>query len=91
MKNSIIVLFVFMTLNGNSYAQRYLPGQKGIQVTVGTVNGINPQSAFFGGIAVSTYTQNDSRWVFGVELLQKKLDYSQIQIPVAQFTGEAGY
>jgi len=42
-------------------------------------------------VALSTYTQNDSRWVFGGEFLQKQLDYSQIQIPVVQFTGEGGY
>lgn len=91
MKKIFLIIFVFVCLFEYSNAQRYLPGQQGIQLTIGTVNGINPQQAFYGGMAVSTYTQNDSRWVFGAEFLQKQLDYSQIQIPVAQFTGEAGY
>jgi len=91
MKKLFLLVFVFVFLLEHSNAQRYLPGQQGIQLTVGTVNEINPQKAFYGGIGVSTYTQNDSRWVFGAEFLQKQIDYSQIQIPVAQFTGEGGY
>ncbi len=91
MKRTFLMLFVFGFLFEYSNAQRYLPGQQGVQLTVGTVNGIKLKKAFYGGMAVSTYTQNDSRWVFGAEFLQKQLDYSQIQIPVAQFTGEAGY
>jgi hypothetical protein len=91
MKKTFLIIFVIVLLLEHSNAQRYLPGQQGVQLTVGTVNGINPQKAFYGGVAISTYTQNDSRWVFGAEFLQKQLDYSQIQIPVSQFTGEAGY
>jgi hypothetical protein len=91
MRKKLFVIFVFVFLLEYSNAQRYLLGQQGIQLTVGTVNGINTQKAFYGGVALSTYTQKDSRWVFGGEFLQKQLDYSQIQIPVAQFTGEAGY
>ena len=83
----ILYGFLFECLN----AQRYLPGQQGIQLTVGTVNGINPQQAFYGGVSLSTYTQNDSRWMLGVEFLQKQLNYEHILIPVTQFTGEGGY
>jgi len=91
MRKTFLIISLFGFLFEHTNAQRYLPGQQGVQLTIGTVNGINPQKAFCGGIAVSTYTQKDSRWVFGAEFLQKQLDYKQIQIPVAQFTGEAGY
>lgn len=91
MKKIFLLVFVFAFLLEHSYAQRYLPKQQGIQLTIGTVNGINPKKAFYGGMAVSNYTQNDSRWVFGAEYLQKQLDYSQIQIPAVQCTGEVGY
>ena len=91
MRKTILLImlcnFLFECLN----AQRYLSGQQGIQLTVGTVNGINPQQAFYGGMSLSTYTQNDSRWMLGVEFLQKQLNYGQILIPVTQFTGEGGY
>jgi len=85
------MFIVCVTSFGYANAQRYLPGQQGIQITLGTVNGINPQRALYGGVAISTYTQNDSRWVIGAEFLQKQLDYTQIKIPVAQFTVEGGY
>jgi len=91
MKRLFLFICVFAFLFENSSAQHYLSGQQGIQLTVGTVNGINPQRAFYGGVALSTYTQKDSRWVFGGEFLQKQLDYKQIQIPLVQFTGEGGY
>ena len=91
MKNIFLMIYVFACLFEHISAQRYLPGQQGVQLTVGTVNGINPQRAFYGGVALSTYTQKDSRWVFGGEFLQKQLDYKQIQIPLVQFTGEGGY
>jgi len=91
MKRSILMFIVCTTSFGYINAQRYLPGQEGIQVTMGTVNGINLKKAFYGGASVSTYTQNDSRWFIGTEFLQKQLDYTQVQIPVVQFTVEGGY
>ena len=91
MKKSILMFIVCITSFGYANAQRYLPGQQGIQVTLGAVNGMNFKKAFYGGASVATYTQNDSRWVIGAEFLQKQLDYSQIKIPVAQFTAEGGY
>ena len=91
MKKAILMFIVCITSVGYANAQRYLPGQEGLQVTLGIANGINPQRAFYGGVSVATYTQNDSRWVVGAEFLQKQLDYGKIKIPVAQFTAEGGY
>ena len=91
MKRAIIIYIVCIGLTGLLPAQRYLTGQRGIQLTYGSVNGINPLRAFYAGAALSTYTQNGSRWVFGGEDLQKQLDYRDIQIPVSQFTAEGGY
>jgi len=91
MKKSVLMFIICVTSYGYINAQRYLPGQEGIQLNLGTVNGINPQRAFYGGASLATYTQNDSRWVVGAEFLQKQLDYTQVQIPVAQFTAEGGY
>lgn len=45
-----------------AHAQRYLPGQKGIQVTGGFVDGFKLKKqdgqAFFGGIGLSNYIGN---------------------------------
>lgn len=91
------VLFITLcfSLIGQVQAQRYLPGQKGLQVTVGAVDGFNlkkgDKQAFCFGVAHSTYTKGGNRWVLGAEYLEKKHLYRDILIPVSQITGEGGY
>jgi hypothetical protein len=85
-----------LCLTFQAQAQRYLPGQKGIQLTAGTVNGLmlNPKSndfAFHAGAAFSSYTKHGNRWVFGGELLEKRFPYKDLVLPQTQFTAEAGY
>ncbi len=76
MKRIMIILTCVLCLFSQAQAQRYLPGQKGLQFTAGTVNGfkLNPHSsgfAFHAGVAFSSYTKNGNRWVFGGEFLEK--------------------
>ncbi len=92
----ILSLALCFALSGEAYAQRYLPGQKGIQLTAGTVNGFNlkPQSsdfAFHAGVALSSYAKNGNRWLFGSEFLEKRYSYKDWSIPQTQFTAEGGY
>lgn len=95
MKQILLLLTLSLVLIGQAQAQRYLPGQKGVQVTGGFVDGFKLKNqdgqAFFGGIALSTYMKNGNRWVFGAEYLQKKDEYKNILIPVSQITAEGGY
>jgi hypothetical protein len=91
MKKIILIIITLAAFWGQTDAQRYLTGQKGIQVTFGAVNGINPERAFYVGAAIATYTKKGSHWVFGSEYLQKQLDYRLVQIPVSQLTAEGGY
>lgn len=95
MKQILLLLTLSFVLIGQAQAQRYLPGQKGVQVTGGFVDGFKLKSqdgqAFSGGIALSTYTKNGNRWVFGAEYLQKRHEYKNILIPVSQITAEGGY
>jgi len=80
---------------GQVHAQRYLPGQKGIQVTGGFVDGFtfNKKAgcAFFGGIGLSAYTENGNRWVFGTEYLQKNYQYKDEYFPLSQIAVEGGH
>lgn len=89
----VFALSLFIT--EQTYAQRYLPGQKGIQITGGCVDGFKlkneDEQAFFGGITLSSYTKNGNRWVFSAEYLQKKHAYKNILIPASQITAEGGY
>ncbi|KAA6300741.1 MAG: hypothetical protein EZS26_003106 [Candidatus Ordinivivax streblomastigis] len=92
----IFTLALCFALSGEAYAQRYLPGQHGIQFTAGSVNGFNLDTksndfAFHAGTAYSTYTKNGNRWVLGGEYLEKRYPYKDLSLPQAQFTAEGGY
>ena len=96
MNKSVIIILFALCLTNQAQAQRYLPGQKGLQFTVGAVNGVNldtknPDFAFHLGVAFSRYTQNRNRWIFGGEYLEKRFAYKDLSIPQSQFTAEASY
>jgi hypothetical protein len=98
MKNRIIILTLVLcfALSGGAYAQRCLPGMRGIQVTGGMVDGIyssatDSETGYYFGAAMATYAKNGNKWVFGAEYLERYYPYRSIRIPVAQFTAEGGY
>lgn len=93
MKRSFIILTFTLcfTLANSALAQRYLPGQRGLQVTTGTVNGANVNKGFHFGVAFSRYTKSANRWLFGGEYLEKHYQYKDLSLPQSQFTAEAGY
>lgn len=95
MRRIYLIIILFIALIVQAQAQRYLPEQKGIQLTVGVVDGFNlkngDKQAFCFDIAHSTYTKSGNRWVFGAGYLQKQHLYRDILIPVSQITGEGGY
>lgn len=95
MNRIVCLLILSLALSGQAQAQRYLPGQKGIQVTGGFADGFTLEKkdgqAFYGGIGLSTYTKKGNRWVFGGEYLQKSHEYKDMLIPVSQITAEGGY
>jgi hypothetical protein len=77
-------------------AQRYIPGQRGLQFTAGTVNGLDfnftgRDFAYYAGIAMSAYTKRIDRWVVGIEYLEKQHIYEDFSVPQAQITIDAGY
>lgn len=92
------VLFIMLCIclpfaAGECFAQRYLPGQKGIQLTLGGVDdfGSNVKHLhgnFQVGLALSRYNRNHSRWLFGADYVKKHYSYKDVAIPKAQFTGE---
>ncbi len=91
----VLLMTLCLALCGQAHAQRYLLGQKGLQVTASAVDGFHlkkgDKQAFSGGIALATYTKSGDRWVFGGEYLQKSYQYKTELIPTAQFTLEGGY
>ena len=90
MKKLLMIGVLALTM-GQASAQRCLPKMQGIEVNGAFVDGKPLSAVFCGGVALSTYTKNGSKWVFGGECLQRDYGYSGMTIPVAQFTAEGGY
>ena len=90
-KLMLLLVTVFALSMGQAHAQRYLPKMQGVEFRGGFVDGIQSPLNYYGGVALSTYTKNANRWVFGAEYLHKNYEYKNIQIPKAQITAEGGY
>lgn len=92
----IIMMCVFLSsLAGKVSAQRYLPGQMGLELRLGGVDDFGRnvrhlRGNFQIGLALSRYNRNRSRWVFGADYVKKHYAYKKIAIPKEQFTAEAG-
>lgn len=89
MKKLIILLFLIGFYSATVDAQRYLPGQKGVQLTGGMVD--FSSESYHAGVAYSVYTKSRNRWTVGAEFLNRNTSYSEYKIPISQFTAEAGY
>ncbi len=92
----ILTLALCFALTGGAYAQRCLPGMRGIQVTSGMVDGFYSSSnknetGYYYGLSMATYAKHGNKWVFGAEYLQRNYPYKETRIPVTQFTAEGGY
>ena len=90
MKKLLMIGVLALTM-GQASAQRCLPKMQGIEINGGFVDGKPLNAAFCGGVSLSTYAKNGSKWVFGGEYLQRDYGYADTAIPVAQFTAEGGY
>ena len=87
----LLMIGVLALTMGQASAQRCLPKMQGIELSGSFVDGKPLDAAFCGGVSLSTYTKNGSKWVFGGEYLQRDYGYADTTIPVAQFTAEGGY
>ncbi|KAA6326745.1 hypothetical protein EZS27_024185 [termite gut metagenome] len=92
----ILTLVLCFALSGEAYAQRCLPGMRGIQITGGMVDGFYSSSTqnktgYYFGAAMATYAKNCNKWVFGAEFIERYYPYRESRIPVVQFTAEGGY
>lgn len=92
MKRFIIAIIAVVSLalsGGRAYAQRCLPGMKGLELRGGLVGGSSGD--FYLGAGLSVYAGHTHKWAFGAEYLQKNYAYKDMTIPRVQFTAEGGY
>lgn len=90
------MMCVFLSsLAGKVSAQRYLPGQTGLELRLGGVDDFGRnvrhlRGNFQIGLALSRYNRNRSRWVVGADYVKKHYAYKETAVPKEQFTAEAG-
>jgi len=94
MKIKIMIIGLCLFVSSLGMAQRHLFGQKGFQLTYGSVddNSIGKfKDNFHCGFKYSVYTKNGNYWLVGAEYLQKLYTYKEASIPKVQYTAEGGY
>ena len=94
MRKYIAIIIASLALfTGQAHAQRCLPKMQGIEVRANMADGFVrwQRRRLQFRAALSTYTKNGNKWVFGGEYLLKNNPYKDTAIPVAQFTAEGGY
>ena len=91
-KYLFITMCAFLSLwAGKVSAQRYLPGQTGLELRLGGVDDFGKnirhlRGNFQVGMALSRYNRNRSRWVVGADYVKKHYAYKEVTVPKEQFT-----
>ena len=97
MKKAIFIIAAMLALfAGQAMAQRCLPGMSAVEIKAdmadGFYTGKSRDCGYSFGVNYSVFKGNADTWSFGGGYLQTYKPYGEKgRIPVAQFTGEAGY
>lgn len=97
MGRMIIMLALLTSMGlGTAKAQRCLPGQIGVEIAAGTVDGFilrDRQKAYsyWSGVSLTRYMNKGRSWNFGMEYLHKDYKYRTTLIPMSQYTGGVEY
>ncbi len=97
MRKVLILFIAILSLFGSrAMAQRNLPGTLAIEIRGGMVDGFytphSRNSGYSMGVFYSKLTESSNAWVLGGEYQLTYNPYAEKgRIPIAQFTGEAGY
>ena len=98
MRKAIMIIAAMLTLfGGRAMAQRCLPGMSAVEIKANMADGFytgNSRNCGYDfGVFYSVFTgSHGNTWSFGGEYLRIHKPYGEKgRIPLAQFTGEAGY
>lgn len=77
MKKTVWIFLLLFSCTAD--AQRYLPGQRGLQLTMGFVGGLKEENNHgrLAGIAWSVYTKDKGHWVIGMDYEKQKSDFGK--------------
>ncbi len=94
MKKIVLLFVMTVAIVTGSYAQRLIPGQRGLQLSVGvpiTENNLFGNQNFVYGMAITINHKRANHWLFGLEYSKKNFSYRTTQIPAETFSFEGGY
>ena len=91
-----IVAFLLAVAGGDVMAQRGLPGMNSVEFGMDMVDGFHAgnrkdKTGYALRLTAQTYAKHGNKWTYGVEMLKRYYPYRDSQIPLWQYTAEAGY
>ncbi|ATL48942.1 conjugal transfer protein TraO [Chitinophaga caeni] len=91
MKRYIYTLLLGVLCCTAVQAQRMLPGQKGLELSAGTLSGRQPGSNYFLGAALTVYGKSGHYQLYGLEYDREQAAYKGRYLPLETYMAEAGY
>lgn len=94
MKKLMLIFVMTVAIATASHAQRLIPGQRGLQLSVGvpiTENKFFESGNFVCEIAMTISHKRANYWLFGLEYAKKNFEYRIMQIPSETVAFEGGY
>lgn len=94
MKKISLLLVCIIAIASNSYAQRLIPGQRGLQLSVGlpiTESNMFEKGNFTAEVAMTINHGRANHMLFGIEYSKKHYNYSDMNIPSETTIFEGGY
>jgi hypothetical protein len=94
MKRTVLILAMTVAIAAASHAQRLIPGQRGLQLSVGvpiTENKLFDNGNFVANMAITVNHKRANHWLFGLEYAKKHFAYQEILIPSETMAFEGGY
>ncbi len=94
MKKSIILLVCLVAIATSTHAQRLIPGQRGLQLSIGVP--VTESKLFENGnltaqMAMTINHKRANHWLFGLEYAKKNFAYRKEYIPAETIAFEGGY
>lgn len=94
MKKISLLLVCIIAIASNSYAQRLIPGQRGLQLSVGlpiTESKMFEKGNFTAEVAMTINHRRANHLLFGIEYSKKHFEYTDMKIPSETTIFEGGY
>ncbi len=94
MKKFVFLLVCFAAIAVSTHAQRLIPGQRGLQLSIGvpvTENNLFSDGNITAEIAMTINHKRANHWLFGLEYSKKNFAYRSELIPAETVSFEGGY